>query len=435
MLPSLSLEQTATERWRRIVISRYIALAIIAVGAALIPALRDHRWYLVAYVVLVGFPYNRLVQRLVAERGSPGRWVVITDTVLVVMTVPVSTATTLPVCLVVVAVVALGTITVGRREPAIATVVGTVLLSIINLTVGLPWGWLAPVALAITCTMIVINVGEVIDSEREVRSKLVALIDGLDGMIWSRCPTTFEYDFVSSQAEALLGWPRDQWLETGFWARHAHPDDAVRIRAETQEATKGLDDHELRYRFQAADGRWVHLHELVTVMPTSTARPLFTQGITLDVTDAAVTEQELRRLALHDGLTGLPNRSYLEDRLRVALPRLAATDARAALLVMDLDQFKEVNDALGHHVGDRLLVALADRLRRLDHGALVARLGGDEFAVLVEDIAGIDEATALAEEIHALLDPALRPGRRPSADQRQHRARRCTPTTPPTPPR
>ena len=129
MLPSLSLEQTANQRWRRIVFSRYIALASLAVGAALIPALSEHRWYLVAYVVLVGFPYNRLVQRLVAEQGSPGRWVVITDVVLVVMTVPIDTATTLPVCLVVVAVVALGTITVGRREPAIATIVGTVLLS------------------------------------------------------------------------------------------------------------------------------------------------------------------------------------------------------------------------------------------------------------------------------------------------------------------
>src|SRR4029079_3422501 len=146
MLPSLSLEQTANQRWRRIVFSRYIALASLAVGAALIPAVSEHRWYLVASVVLVGFPYTRLVQRLVAEQGSPGRWVVITDVVLVVMTVTIDTATTLPVCLFVVSVIALGSLTLGPREPAVATIVGTVILSVINLTTVLPWGWLAPVA-------------------------------------------------------------------------------------------------------------------------------------------------------------------------------------------------------------------------------------------------------------------------------------------------
>src|SRR6185503_3095019 len=102
-----------------------------------------------------------------------------------------------------------------------------------------------------------------------------------------------------------------------------------------------------------------------------------------DVTGPTMAAEALRRQALHDGLTGLPNRSLLNDRLHQALRAAQRNSSSVALLVMDLDQFKEINDALGHHHGDRLLVELSQRLREIagdEH--LIARLGGDEFAVL-----------------------------------------------------
>jgi diguanylate cyclase (GGDEF)-like protein len=111
--------------------------------------------------------------------------------------------------------------------------------------------------------------------------------------------------------------------------------------------------------------------------------------------------------ALHDALTGLPNRLLFQDRIAQALAEAGEGDAKVAVMLLDLDRFKEVNDTLGHHNGDLLLQEIGDRLRRiLRAGDMVARLGGDEFAVLLPDLAGEEAAVAAAEGIrHALERP------------------------------
>jgi diguanylate cyclase (GGDEF)-like protein len=118
--------------------------------------------------------------------------------------------------------------------------------------------------------------------------------------------------------------------------------------------------------------------------------------------DAEAREHE----ALHDALTGLPNRALFSRQLTSAFDR-TAPDARCAVLLMDLDQFKEVNDTLGHHTGDRLLQEVGERLhRRVGDRGLVSRLGGDEFAVLLTELSGTDEAIQLAHEVfHAVTQP------------------------------
>ncbi len=110
-------------------------------------------------------------------------------------------------------------------------------------------------------------------------------------------------------------------------------------------------------------------------------------------------EARLARQALHDPLTGLPNRTLLADRLRLALSRLQRTDTLLAVLFLDLDGFKAVNDTLGHAAGDQFLVEVAHRLRGvLRGGDTAARLGGDEFVVLCE-VAGPAEAQLVAERV------------------------------------
>ena len=123
-----------------------------------------------------------------------------------------------------------------------------------------------------------------------------------------------------------------------------------------------------------------------------------------DVTDAARLTAELRHQALHDTLTGLPNRSLLVDRIQHALDRARHRDgARFAVVLVDLDDFKSVNDGLGHHRGDDLLRAVAGRLTEaVRPGDTVARLGGDEFALLFDDV-DTAEAMALAEGVRAHL--------------------------------
>ena len=124
-------------------------------------------------------------------------------------------------------------------------------------------------------------------------------------------------------------------------------------------------------------------------------------------------EQALQYQALHDALTGLPNRVLFTDRLRFALAASVRRANSVAVLFLDLDNFKLINDSLGHEQGDAVLVAVADRLRGCIRPAdTAARLGGDEFTVLLDDIAADCEAVAVADRIaFALRDPVLVQGR------------------------
>jgi len=127
-------------------------------------------------------------------------------------------------------------------------------------------------------------------------------------------------------------------------------------------------------------------------------------GYGLDITDRKRAELRLAHLALHDALTGLPNRALFLDRLQHALDRAGRTSRQVAVLFVDLDRFKGVNDALGHEAGDSLLQQVAERLQSCVRSSdTLARLAGDEFTVLLEDVADVHEAQAVAERIRAAL--------------------------------
>jgi diguanylate cyclase (GGDEF)-like protein len=145
--------------------------------------------------------------------------------------------------------------------------------------------------------------------------------------------------------------------------------------------------------------RWVHGQ--AEVVRGEGGEPLRMIGTVHDVTERKVLEDRLRHQAYYDALTGLPNRQLFLDRLGRALVRTRRRrDRRVALLFMDLDGFKVVNDSLGHGVGDLLLVAVAERLKGcLRPEDTLARFGGDEFVILVEDVEAADEAVRVAERI------------------------------------
>src|SRR5215217_5688240 len=125
-----------------------------------------------------------------------------------------------------------------------------------------------------------------------------------------------------------------------------------------------------------------------------------------DITERKALEQQLHHLAFHDPLTELPNRALFMDRLEHALTRANRRGNKVAVLFTDLDNFKVINDSLGHKAGDQLLVAVAERLKAcLRPEDTVARFGGDEFVMLVEDIASVDEGVQVAERIADILQP------------------------------
>jgi diguanylate cyclase (GGDEF)-like protein/PAS domain S-box-containing protein len=154
--------------------------------------------------------------------------------------------------------------------------------------------------------------------------------------------------------------------------------------------------------FVARDGRHVVL-EVSTRLILDEGRPIGTQGVCRDVTAQKQAEADLRQMAelnrhqaLHDSLTGLPNRAYFAEAVEAALAEARADGGELAVLVMDLDGFKEINDTLGHHYGDRLLAEVATALRTgVREDDVVARLGGDEFGILLRAPAEIETVSVL----------------------------------------
>nr|WP_231127005.1 EAL domain-containing protein [Motilibacter aurantiacus] len=171
-------------------------------------------------------------------------------------------------------------------------------------------------------------------------------------------------------------------------------------RMEQGELTRGTAEMRMRHR----DGHEVDVRLEAAVAPDAQGRPLYAVCFVQDLTEQRRTQAELERLALYDTLTGLANRALLMRRLEETLADHARSGGCLALLMLDLDRFKLINDSLGHHLGDQLLVEAGGRLAgtcRSD--ATVARLGGDEFVVLLPDVDGPGGAAALARRVLEVL--------------------------------
>jgi diguanylate cyclase (GGDEF)-like protein/PAS domain S-box-containing protein len=157
----------------------------------------------------------------------------------------------------------------------------------------------------------------------------------------------------------------------------------------------------LNYPALRKDGSRFELEGTVTGMGTGAAQLV---AVFRDITERKAAEKRLTQLALHDALTGLPNRASFEQRVEEALPRRRHGAGHLALMIMDLDRFKSINDSLGHAAGDQLLIAFAKRLHgTLRENDLVARLGGDEFTIVAENLADARDAVAIAEKVLAAM--------------------------------
>nr|MBP9561594.1 GGDEF domain-containing protein [Syntrophorhabdaceae bacterium] len=132
------------------------------------------------------------------------------------------------------------------------------------------------------------------------------------------------------------------------------------------------------------------------------------QGIVRDITERKRAEEAMKYMAFHDMLTGLPNRSLFNDRLNVALARGERFEKIVAVMMLDLDRFKDVNDTYGHTTGDRLLRAVAKRLMsQIRRGDTVARMGGDEFILIFTDLKDRYDAKIIAQKIIEEFKPAI----------------------------
>ena len=209
--------------------------------------------------------------------------------------------------------------------------------------------------------------------------------------------------YQSPSAEPVLGRSAEELVGTSYLgsldaADRARLDAVFRELAATPGAVATAE-----YRVRHVDGSWRYVESIVTnSMDDPNVRGLVLN--TRDVTDRRALQDELSHQAFHDPLTGLVNRAVFRDRVDHAVVRAARLHQQPAVLLLDLDGFKTVNDGLGHDAGDELLVAVGHRLQASGRSIdTVARIGGDEFAILLEDDAQAAGARAVADRVLAVL--------------------------------
>lgn len=178
------------------------------------------------------------------------------------------------------------------------------------------------------------------------------------------------------------------------------PDDRESLQRKIDEVINEGSPYDFEHRVVRPSGEERVVHCRAEVVYSEEGEPLRMVGTLHDITERKTLEKQLEHQALHDGLTGLPNRSLFVDRLDQALARADRHQGKVAVLFLDVDNFKVVNDSLGHDAGDKLLIEMSRRLRAcIRPGDTVARLGGDEFTILLEEVDDSSDAVLVAERI------------------------------------
>jgi diguanylate cyclase (GGDEF)-like protein/PAS domain S-box-containing protein len=238
------------------------------------------------------------------------------------------------------------------------------------------------------------------DELRRTRAFLDAVVENIPAMLFVKDANDHRYLLFNKAGEELLGVPR-----AGLIGRNDYDlfpkREADHFVARDREVLRSGE-------LQVIEEERIHtphnglrlLRTKKIAIPDERGRPQYLLGISEDITERKRAEGRITHMAHHDSMTGLANRVLLRERLEQALARMVEQDGRLAVFCIDLDGFKDVNDALGHPVGDALLRLAAERLRGCAReGDTVARLGGDEFAIIQDSIHDVEQASALARRI------------------------------------
>ncbi len=234
------------------------------------------------------------------------------------------------------------------------------------------------------------EIGELSHQNRrylELEKRVEIAFDGTGIGLWETNLETGEMK-VNRNWSAMLGY-EDQTEPDHYeaWERLVHPGDKLLLFEFFD--TPGLEENavfELEYRMQAKDGSWRWFSDRGRIIEFSErGKPLRAVGTNRDISRQKHAEERLRRMAMYDVLTGLPNRRFCEDLLTREIALARRNDFKLAVVFLDLDDFKTVNDEYGHDIGDLLLKQVAGRmLTSIRDSDTVARLGGDEFLIVLQ---------------------------------------------------
>jgi PAS domain S-box/diguanylate cyclase (GGDEF) domain len=221
--------------------------------------------------------------------------------------------------------------------------------------------------------------------------------------------------YVSPQIEQILGCTVQEWMtDPDLWPKLIHPDDRARVLAEHARHNETGEPFNVEYRAFTREGQLIWLQDQAVLVRDERGTPLFSSGVMMDITDRKRGEEHVAFNAYHDELTGLPNLAMFDELLELSITRATHHDGSVAVVMVDLDDFRLVNDSLGHQQGDVILKMLADRLRGATRETdLVTRRGGDQFLLLLADLerdggGDMDAALIRAESVVQRIHGALR---------------------------
>ena len=238
---------------------------------------------------------------------------------------------------------------------------------------------------------------------RQAEAKYRTLVERMPAVVYIQeigSPDSAMY--MSPQIEDLTGYSPEECKNPDLRWGMVHPEDRERMQSEDEQTGEPGEVFTTEYRVVRRDGRTVWVRNESVMIEEEAGESCYWQGFMLDITERKRAEERLHHQATHDLLTDLPNRRLFVYRLKQALRPTSrrSRHKKAAVVFMDLDGFKLVNDSLGHEIGDRLLVAVGERLRAcLRSEDTLARFGGDEFAALVENVEDPADAVRVAERI------------------------------------
>lgn len=244
----------------------------------------------------------------------------------------------------------------------------------------------------------------------EERQRLENIIEGTRAATWEWNIQTGETKFDEKWAN-IIGYTLNEISPVSIetWTKYAHPED-LKISSELLDKNFSgeLDYYECEIRMRHRKGHWVWVLDRGKVSSWSDdGKPLQMFGTHQDITERKQFEEKIHYLATHDSLTGIPNLRVAQDRMLVALKRAKRTNTLVAVLFIDLDGFKDINDNYGHDVGDSALKKVASRLNScVRESDTVARMGGDEFLIILSDVNSADQAKEVAaKSIQCISQP------------------------------
>lgn len=247
-------------------------------------------------------------------------------------------------------------------------------------------------------------------------SRLAVIVESADDAIVSIDPDGRVLTWNAGAAR-MYGLAEERALGSSFSAVFA-PERRAELAALVATVVAGSAVHSHETEQVASDGSLIVVSLTLSPIPDEAGAPVAVSVLATDITERKRLEEQLAHQALHDGLTGLPNRALFRDRLAQTVGRRRTrrdeSSSRSAVLFLDLDDFKVINDTLGHKVGDELLIAVAERIAEcIRPGDTAARLGGDEFTVLLEQVRDAADARIVADRIlERMAEPFVLDGHR-----------------------